>query len=1142
MKKNGSGASPHAPNQFIKCLLMMKFTVLLIVAFSLQSFANGYGQENINLNLEKVTLKKVFKAIEQQGACRFVYKDEILPREQRISISVANASLEEVMNKVLQNTELSYKRLSGSLVVITTGMAGVPAVPISGKITNEAGEPIPGVSILEKGTSNGTTTNADGNFTLNVASATATLSITYIGYLAQEVSLSNNSEVFVKLVAENKNLEEVVVIGYGTQKRRSVTGAITSVKASDLENAPIMRIEQALQGRVTGLTVAAASGQPGSSSTIRVRGTTSINDGANSVLYVVDGIVVDNGGIDYLNQNDIESIEVLKDAASAAIYGARSAAGVILVTTKKGKAGALQLNYNGYYGTQAPATKLKMLNATEYATLTNEAYLAGGGSVGSLPYTDPQSLGKGTDWQDAIFNNNARIQNHDLSISAGSEKSTYYFSLGYFEQEGIVAPEISNYKRYNARLNSNHKVTKWLTIGNNIGYSYIRSMGVGNTNGEFGGPLASAINLDPITPLVETNPAIINDPSRPYAANPVVRDANGNPYAISRLVGQEMTNPLAYIKSREGNHGWSHNIVGNIYVEIEPIKGLKFRTNAGAKQAFWGSTSFDPIIYLNASNSRANNSFYRGINRGFNWTLENTASYNRRFGAHNLTVMAGQGAYLDDNSVTSNITYYNLPVNSYKEASMNYATLDADILAGGGESYQHRVSSMYGRVIYDFDEKYLFTGIIRRDGASRFGMNNKYGFFPSASVGWVVSREDFFPSTPVINFLKIRGSYGVVGNDAIGNFAYISTVGGGRNYPFGFDNYVLGFSPNAPANPDLKWEETSQLNIGFDANIFRNFTLTFDWYKKKTSGILMPVVIPAYTGLSFPVGNVGDMQNTGVELELGYNKKIGEVTLGVKANVSYVKNEVVYLGTRDFLEGSGWQASAYNLTRAQVGHPTFSFYGFETRGIFQNQQEVNNYVDKDGNMIQPGAKPGDFRWADLNGDGKIGAEDRTFIGDPTPTWSYGFTVNASYKQFDVVLFGQGVAGNQIFNALRRLDVANANWTTAALGRWTGEGSTNDFPRLTTDDANGNFKNPSDFYLTSGAYFRIKNLQIGYTVPSSVAQRAGFKRLRVYVSSGNLLTLTKYTGFDPEIGGGSYGIDRGIYPQARSFMVGLNVGL
>ncbi|MCG2617244.1 TonB-dependent receptor [Terrimonas sp. NA20] len=1116
---------------------MMKFTVLLIIAFSLQSFAHGYGQENINLNLEKVTLKKVFKAIEQQGACRFVYKDEILPREQRISISVANASLEEVMNKVLQNTELSYKRLSGSLVVITTGMEAAIPVPVSGKVTSDSGEPLSGVSVTEKGSTNGTVTDGDGNFVINVSNTNAVLIVTYIGFVSKEVSLNGSSQVSVSLVAENKNLEEVVVVGYGTQKRRSVTGAITSVKASDLENMPIMRVDQALQGRVSGMTIAAASGQPGSSSTLRIRGTTTLNN--SDPLFVVDGIVVDNGGIDYLNQNDIESIEVLKDAASAAIYGARSASGVILVTTKKGKAGTMAVNYNGYVGMQEPATRLKLLNAKEYATLSNEAFAAGGGT--GLLFPNPDALGEGTNWQDQIFSNNALIQNHDISISAGSEKSTYYFSLGYFEQEGVVMPEISAYKRYNARLNSNHKITKWLTFGNTLGYSYIRSQGIGNTNGEFGGPLASAINLDPITSPIVTDP---NDANAPvYVNNRVVRDGQGRPYGISNYVRQEMTNPLAYAKTREGNHGWSHNLVGNVFAEIEVIKGLKVRTNLGAKQAFWGATSFNPMVFLNTSTFTTNNSFTRELNRGFNWTFENTISYARRIGDHNFTLLGGTGAYVDDNSVNSGITVDNLPVNTYGEASMNFESTPANRRSWGGESYRHKVSSIYGRLVYDYNDKYLFTAILRRDGSSRFGSNNKYGYFPSGSIGWVASKEDFFPQNNVVSFLKIRGSYGETGNDGFGNFAFISTMGGGRNYPFGNDNYLIGYSPNAPANPDLRWESTSQLNIGFDANLFKNLTLTFDWYKKKTRDILMEVAIPAYVGLNNPLGNVGAMENTGVELELGYSQKLGDVNFNVKGNISYVKNTVTDIGEeREFIDGSSWQASTYRLTRAVVGRPTYSFYGFETAGIFQNQAEVANYQNKDGKVIQPNAVPGDFKWVDRDGDGVITEADRTFIGDPTPTWSYGFTINASYKQFDLVLFGQGVTGNQIFNALRRLDVANANWTTAALGRWTGEGSTNSFPRLTTKDNNSNFAYPSDFYLSDGAYFRIKNLQIGYTVPASLLNRAGIKKLRVYVASGNLLTLTKYTGFDPEIGGGSYGIDRGVYPQARSFMVGLNVGL
>ncbi|MDB5250890.1 MAG: TonB-dependent receptor, partial [Flaviaesturariibacter sp.] len=457
-------------------------------------------------------------------------------------------------------------------------------------------------------------------------------------------------------------------------------------------------------------------------------------------------------------------------------------------------------------------------------------------------------------------------------------------------------------------------------------------------------------------------------------------------------------------------------------------------------------------------------------------------------------------------------------------------------------STPHKVSSLYGRLTYDFNERYLLTAILRRDGSSRFGSNNKYGYFPSASVGWVASREAFWPANKAVDFLKLRASYGVNGNDAIGDFRYVSTIGSGRNYTFG-DNYTFGNSPNAPANPDLRWEETSQTDIGFDMTLFRNVSLTFDWYKKKTSGILQTIQIPGYVGASGgPVGNVADMENTGYELELGYNRMIGDVRLNVKGNVSHLQNRVTFLGQgKAFLEGgAALQSSQYNLTRIAVGHAIGSFYGFEQLGIFQTQAEVDAYRNKNGQLIQPGARPGDFKWADLDTNGVINASDRTFIGDPTPDWSYGFNVNAAYKGFDLTVFGQGAAGNQIYNALRRLDIPTANWTTKALNRWTGTGTSNDFPRMTIDDPNKNYSSPSSFLLENGDYFRIKMLQIGYSLPRTLLNRAHFQNVRVYVSANNLVTFTKYTGYDPEIGGGSYGIDRGFYPQAKSFTAGINL--
>ncbi|AKD05429.1 TonB-dependent receptor [Pontibacter korlensis] len=1012
------------------------------------------------------------------------------------------------------------------------------AVTVSGKVTDESGTALPGVTVILKGTTKGTTTDVAGNYSLDLPEGNGILLFSYIGYTTQEVPVNNRSTINITLALDTKALEEVVVVGYGTQKKSVVTGAISSVKSSDLENQQITRVEQALQGRTTGVTVASNSGAPGSSATVRVRGITTLNN--NDPLYVVDGVVV-NGGIDYLNQADIESIEVLKDAASAAIYGARAASGVILVTTKRGKAGAINVSYNGYYGTQGPARKLDLLNATQYATLRNEASVAGGGGI---VYEDPRALGEGTDWQEYVFNDDARIQNHEFSVSGGNDKSTFYSSYGYLSQEGIVTSEISNYKRHNVRLNSTHKVAEWLTIGQNLGYSHIKSQGGLNPNTEFGGPLSSAINLDPTTPVLITDPVILNDPNSVYNRQPTVRNPQGYPYGISTTVQQEMTNPLAYIQTQLGNYGWSDNIVGNVFAELEPIKGLKFRSTLGTKLAYWGGESFRPIYYLNASSVSNQTAFNRDRNQTFDYNIENILSYTRTIDKHNFTLLAGQGAYRDNHTSGVYISFSNIPANTFDEASFNLKVPTANRTADAYEGIDHTVSSLFGRVVYNYDEKYLFTGIVRRDGSSRFGINNKYGYFPSASLGWVASREAFWPTNKVVDFLKIRGSYGVVGNDALGNFRYISTVGSGRNYTFGNDNYLIGYSPDAPANPDLRWEETTQTNFGFEANIFQDWSLTFDWYTKKTSGILQQIDLPGYVGATGrPWGNVADMENRGVEVELGYRKQIGEVSFGVNGNVSYLENKVTFLGDgKQFLEGGeGVQNIAYPLTRMAVGQSYGAFYGFRTLGIFQNEEEVQNYVNAEGNVIQPNAKPGDFRWADLNDDGQIDADDRTFIGKPLPDWTYGITLNAAYKGFDLLIFGQGVAGNQIFQGLRRLDIPTANWQSAALGRWTGEGTSNDYPRLTTDDTNRNFTYPSDFFLEDGDYFRIKTLQIGYTLPSSLTSKLSMQKARVYVSSNNLLTFTKYTGYDPEIGGNIFGIDRAFYPQARSFMVGVNVG-
>ncbi|KAA2240381.1 TonB-dependent receptor [Chitinophaga agrisoli] len=1120
----------------------MKLTAFLMLAACLQISAKAVSQQ-ITLSEKNASLKKVLKEVSRQAGISIVYDETLLARTRPVTVMVKNASVKEVLDQCLRDQPVFYS-IDGQRIIIQKQLAPQimrdTAITVSGRVTDEKGEPVPGATIRVQGTNSGTAADADGRYTIKVPQ-NSTLIITFLGYAPQTVTAAGGT-LNVKLALSQTALTETVVVGYGVQKKSVVTGAISSVRAADIENMPITRPEQTLQGRTSGVTIASSSGQPGSPANVRIRGLTSFTN--NDPLWVVDGVVVDNGGIGYLNQYDIESMEVLKDAASQAIYGARAAAGVILVTTKKGKAGGLTVNYNGYYGLSAPAKKLKLLNASEYAMLRNEQSVNAGKAA---PFADPNSFGQGTDWQDQIFNSSAPRQNHEISVSGGTDRSTFYGSIGYLKQDGIVATDISKYERVNIRLNSTHKLSKYVTVGQNLGYAYDKSIGLGNTNNEFGGPLSSAINLDPITPAIVTDPAVAA--GAPYNNVGAVKDANGRPYGISGQVGQEITNPLAYIQTRLGNYSWSHNIVGNVYLEIQPVKGLRIRSSVGSKVSFWGGETFTPVSWLNSSTIRSVNSFQRTNNQRFDYNLENTISYNKSFGLHDLTLLVGQGAYLDNHVRGTDVTYSNLPVNNFKDAALTFKVPTDQVKAIGTENWDHKVSSLFARLNYTYDEKYLFTGVIRRDGSSRFGDNNRYGYFPSFSMGWVTSKENFWPQNRVVDFLKIRGGYGVVGNDNIGDGAYLPMIVSGRNYAFGTGgSYKVGYSPSAPANPDLRWEQTSQTNIGFEATLFHDLFVNFDWYRKLTTGILQPLRIPDYIGYSNnPPSNVADMENTGLELELGYRKQIGEVNLGLNGNVSYVKNKVTDLGDgKQYItqDQATFQSTSYPITRTVLGQPYNSFYGFQTAGIFQNQAEIDAYTNKEGKKIQPNAAPGDFRWADINGDGQINENDRTIIGNPIPKWTFGFTVNAAYKGFDLVVFTQGAAGYKIFQGLRRLDITTANWQEKALGRWHGEGTSTDFPRLNIDDPNRNFTNPSDFFLENGSYWRLKTVQLGYTLPLNVTKRVGMQKVRVYVMSENLLTITGYTGYDPEIGNtnatGVFSIDRGIYPQARSYMLGLNV--
>ncbi|MEM1319648.1 MAG: TonB-dependent receptor [Bacteroidota bacterium] len=990
-------------------------------------------------------------------------------------------------------------------------------------------ETLIGATVQIKGTTTGTTTDVDGNFTIDVEEDKAVLMISYTGFRTMEQQVGKQSYMEINLEENIAELEEVVVIGYGVQKKSVTTGAISKVDAEDLEDMPVARLEQSLQGRTSGVIVTSNSGQPGTAATVRIRGTTTINN--SDPLYVVDGIPI-NGGIEFLNQSDIESIQVLKDAASASIYGTRAASGVILVTTNSGKSGRTSVNYNAYYGVQSPWKKLSLLNAQEYGVLMNESAAAAGAA---LPFDDPAALGEGTDWQDAVFGENLPIQNHELSISAGTEKSKYYASFGYFDQEGIVGGEKSRFQRFSVRFNSNHNIGERVKFGNVLGYSRIKSRGIAE-NSEFGGTLSRVVNLDPVTPVYETDPDRLN--SSVFTNFPVVSDENGV-FGISELVTSEVLNPLAALEVLNGNDH-SDKIVGRVFGEVEIIEGLTFRSSVGVDLAFWGNESFAPVHYLNATNRLDINRYARTSNRGLYWIFENTLNFKRTFGLHEIDILAGTVA---ENNSGEGIggSIQNLPVDNLGDASLAFPT-PIESQTYFGFEYENTLSSLLGRINYNFNQKYLASFVLRRDGSSKFGSNRRYGTFPSASLGWVASEEDFLVNNSSINFLKVRASWGVNGNNQINDFLFFSTVGGFRNYTFGQnDELVNGVSPNAIANPDLRWERTTQLNIGFDARLFRNFSLTVDVFKKDTDDMLLDIQVPGFVGNQGPVGNVGKMENRGFELELGYDNLFGKFEIGLSGNIAYLENEVLFLNdSKTFLPGQRFSPQGLEITRITVGQPIGHFFGYKTDGLFQNQAEVDAHTNTDGEPLQPEAAPGDIRFVDFNQDGILDEEDRTFIGDPTPDWIYGFNLTAAWKGFDILLFGQGVAGNDVFKATRRFDLQMANLTSDALGRWTGEGTSTNYPRLVNNDPNRNFSRSSDFYVENGAYFRIRTLQLGYTLPRALCEKISIRKARFYVSGNNLLTFTQYSGFDPEIGGGSFGVDRGIYPQPRFYLLGINV--
>lgn len=1048
----------------------------------------------------------------------------------------------------------------------------------TGRVTDTNGEPIIGASIVEKGSSRGSVTDLDGNFTFQGRRG-ATLVISYVGYISQE--LAGGQDMRIVLKDNQELLNEVVVIGYGVQKKSVVTAAIAKVTTEDLAGTAPVRMDNALKGLAAGVNVTSSSGQPGAASRIRVRGTGTINN--SDPLYIVDGMPIE-GGLDYVNPSDIESIEVLKDAASGAIYGARAANGVILVTTKKGKMGKVKVNYDFSYGWQSKWRKRDVLDATNYAILQNEQYVNSGQPA---PYADPYSLGTGTDWQNLVFNDNAPVMNNEVSVSGASEKVNYYLSMGYYTQDGIVGGNYgqSNYERMSMRSNTKYNIfdtTKernWLNkldLTVNLSYARIKSTGLA-VNSQWGSALGSALALSPaLTPTLDGDAATAQNMKYTYTDkdgklqyyDPLYW--NGEVLTIPGTSYNELNNPMSLMVTAPTKY-WSHKFVTNFMIDLNIWDALKYHFSYGADLSFWGNDgSTRQTFYRSANNQAQYTSASSDSERGTVWQLENTLSYDKIFGDHHIALVLGQSAFRSNSFGLSGSRDYLVNPN---KPSINYATGDyyltyqrdkdgnivsvtdasgnlVPIVTGarinhgvsGWINPWHTMSSLFFRASYDYAERYMAQVTVRRDGSSRFGPNNKYGTFPSFSLGWNIAKEPYIKMPQWINNLKARFSWGKNGNDNIGDFRYTIMTATGNNYYFGKNSSLTqGSKANGLANPDLKWEESEQTDLGLDFGFF-NSALTFsvDYYKKKTNGMLMTMSIPSYVGEAKPIGNVGDMENSGLEFELGYKWRAGDANFGIKGNATYLKNKLIKYGNDTGFANLDSFQGAGTITRAQNGLPFPFFYGYKTAGVFQNMAEVQAYTNADGGLIQPDAVPGDVRFVDVNGDGKINADDETNIGNGTPKWTFGLSFNAEWKGFDFNMFWQGVTGVDVFDATHRTDIASSNYPSWMLQRWTGEGTSNKYPRLKNGDAN-NWQS-SDLYIYDGAYLRLKNISLGYTLPRNLSQKFFVERLRFFVMAENLLTFTKYHGYDPEIssGGTSLGVDYGVYPQARTWTVGFNL--
>ncbi len=997
-----------------------------------------------------------------------------------------------------------YLLLTMLLVICAFGVSAQNLL-LKGVVKDAKGEPIIGATVMVSGDKNGTATDYDGNFSLNVA-PDAVLTVSYVGYKTAEVAVNNRTSLTVVLEENSELLEEVVVIGYGTMKKKDLTGAVGSLGAKDMNNSPMANVGQALQGKVAGLQVV-DNGKPGDNVSIKIRGIGTINN--SDPLIVIDGVPTDLG-LSSLNLTDVDRIDVLKDASATAIYGSRGANGVVLVTTKRGQSGKGQLTVNANYAAQNATNVPQMLNAQQYAAYSNDMLSAGNRPTNPL-WSDPSSLTSSTNWLDEILQTGSS-QNYSLSYSGGNDKSHYYVSGGFLDQEGIV--KNVNYRRFNFQANSDAQVLSWLKFTNNITFSTDKK-----SSGSYS--ISDAMRALPTQP-VKTEDGGWSYPGYPDYEN----RANAEWYGtIRNPVGPMYTDQSV----TEG-----YNLLANVSAEIKFCDWLTFKSTFGYDAKFWFTDGFYPGYDWMASGEEVESSASQSANRSFTYLSDNYFTFNKDFGKHHVDAMVGTSAQWND--------YKNLSggVSEFLFDEFHQLSEAKEISSLTSSWTDWSLLSLMGRVNYSFDDCYLVTATVRRDGSSRFGANNRWGTFPSGSVAWRPTREEWFPElNGVISDLKVRGGYGVTGNQEIGNYTFASLFDM-RKYFIG-GKVVDALTASSLYNPDIHWEAVHQTNIGIDLSMFDSrVNLSVDGYWKNTKDMLVKASIPITSGFDDTVTecytNAGEVTNKGVEINLHtYNISTKDFTWETNINVTYNQNKIIDLNSDVPMMQNDLGNALGQVTRLANGYPINTFYGYVTDGIFQNWDEVNAHAFQSSQT-----SPGDIRFRDLNNDGKITDADRTVIGDPNPNWIFSMTNNLTYKGFDLSIYLQGVAGNDIFNAnntvLQSMSSA-ANQTIDVLDRWTGEGTSNTMPRAVLNDPALNTR-ISDRYVEDGSYLRVKNITLGYTFPTKWLKKITATSARVFVSCDNVATITSYSGFDPEVA--INGIDQNRYPISRTFSCGLNL--